>query len=66
MASKKGIILDARVEAIVKEEYADFKRYLGSIQERAMYDRKQKEYWDKINARLKEAEFDGRTADSNE
>ena len=59
MANKKGITLDARVEAIVKEEYADFKQYLGSIQERAMFDRKQKEYWDKINARLKEAEIDG-------
>lgn len=61
MATKKGIDLDVRIEAIVKEEYADFEKYLPSIQDRRMYQRKQTEYWDKIRARLKEVSTDGRT-----
>ena len=59
MATKKGLELDVRIEAIVKEEYADFEKYLPSLQDRMMYRRKQAEYWDKIRARLKEND-DGR------
>ena len=59
MASK-SFDLDVRIEEIIKEEYSDFKKYLPSKQDRAMYDRKQKEYWDKIRARVKELN-DGRT-----
>ena len=66
MASKKGIELDARVQKVVMEEYADFERYIPSPQDVAVYRRKQKEYWDKIYARLKEETFDGRTADSTD
>ena len=39
MATKKGLELDVRIEAIVKEEYADFEKYLPSLQDRMMYRR---------------------------
>ena len=64
MASKKPIELDARLEAIAKEEYSDFEIYLPSLQMKKLYQRKQKEYWDKIRARLKEGAIDGRTDDT--
>lgn len=64
-ATKKTFELDTRIESIVREEYAEFEKYLPTPQDRAMYRRKQKEYWDKINARLREGAIDGR-ADSNE
>ena len=63
MAGKK-VELDTRVEKIIREEYADFEKYFATPQERAMYQRKQKEYWDRINARIKEELNDGRTADT--
>ena len=63
MATKKAIEVDARLEAIIREEYAEFKTYLPMPQEKAMYDRKQNEYWNKIRARIKEELNDGRTAD---
>ena len=63
MAGKK-MELDARIEKIVREEYSDFGKYLATPQDRAMYERKQKEYWDRINARVKEELNDGRTADT--
>lgn len=63
MANKKAAGIDARIEAIIREEYADFEQYLGMLQEKAMYRRKQNEYWEKINARVKEELSDGRTAD---
>ena len=67
MANKKAVAaVDARIEAIVREEYSDFEQYLPMLQDRAMYRRKQNEYWEKINARVKEELTDGRTADSNE
>ena len=58
--TKKGIELDARIEAVVREEYADFEKYLPMLQEKMMYRRKQNEYWDKIKARLKEELVNGR------
>ena len=62
-ADKKPLELDARIEAIIREEYSDYKIYLTTPQDRAQYDRKQNEYWDRIRARLKEGAIDGRTAD---
>ncbi|MBQ7215554.1 MAG: hypothetical protein IJS39_06180 [Synergistaceae bacterium] len=59
-AVKKTLELDTRIESIVREEYADFEHYLPTAQDKAMYRRKQKEYWDKINARLREGVIDGR------
>ena len=58
--TKKGIELDARIEAVVREEYADFEKYLPMLQEKKLYQRKQNEYWDKIRARLKEEIVNGR------
>ena len=58
--TKKSLELDTRIESIVREEYAEFENYLPSPQDKAMYRRKQKEYWDKIHARLKEGVTDGR------
>lgn len=54
---KKGCELDSRVITVIQEEYADFARYLPTPQDRAMFGRKVKEYWEKINARLKEMEI---------
>ena len=53
-AVKKGYELDSRVQKIIDEEFTDFEKYLKSPQDRKMYERKRKEYWDKITARLKE------------
>lgn len=69
MAAKKAendtkVAFDERIEKIIREEYADFEKYLPTAQDKAMYRRKQKEYWDKINARIKEELNDGRTADA--
>ena len=58
--TKKTFELDTRIESIVREEYAEFEKYLPTTQDKAMYRRKQKEYWDKINARLREGVIDGR------
>ena len=58
--TKKTFELDTRIESIVREEYAEFEKYLPTPQDRAMYRRKQKEYWDKINTRLREGMIDGR------
>lgn len=63
MANKKVTAIDARVEAIIREEYSEFEQYLHMLQEKALYRRKQNEYWEKINARVKEELNDGRTAD---
>ena len=66
MASKKALELDERVRNLIDETFADYERYLPSIQDRAQYQRKRKEYWDNIIARLKEdALINGRTDDSN-
>ena len=66
MASKKALELDERVRKLIDDEFADYERYLPSVQDRAQYQRKRKEYWDNISARLKEdALINGRTDDSN-
>ena len=66
-AIKKGLELDERIKKIADEVFADYERYLPTPQDRKQYQRKRKEYWETITARLKEAsEIDGRTAGSIE
>ena len=64
MANKKNFELDARVIQIIDEEFAEYERYLPTIQDIAQYKRKRKEYWTKINARIREELNDGRTDDA--
>lgn len=63
MANKRLSEVDARLLKIVKEVYADFKRYLPMPQDKHVFERKQREYENKIIARMKEEMSDGRTAD---
>ncbi len=64
MATKKITDIDPRLKAIIDEEFADFEKFLPSIQDVKVYQRKRKEYWDKIAARLKEEIIsDGRADD---
>ncbi len=64
MASKKNFDLDARVIQIIDEEFAEYEKYLPTIQDIAQYRRKRKEYWIKVNARIREELNDGRTDDA--
>ena len=60
------MVLDAKLQAVVDEEFAEFERYLPTPQDVAMYRRKRKEDWEKIATKLKEeANTDGR-ADSTQ
>lgn len=64
-ASKKTLELDPQVKAIIDEEFAKFDKFLPSPQEKKVYERKRKEFWDNISARLKEETIsDGRTDDA--
>ena len=66
MASKKALELDERVRKLIDDEFAEYEKYLPSIQDIHQYRRKRKEYWDNISARLKEeALMNGRSDDSN-
>ena len=65
MGSRGNLELDARVQAIIDDEFAEFEQYLPNIQEVNVYRRKRKEYWDKVNGRLKEENaINGRTDDA--
>ena len=65
LAVKKGLELDAKVQQIIDEEFADFEKYMPTLQDIRMYQRKRKEYWEKISARIKESnENNGRADDS--
>ena len=65
LAVKKGLELDAKVQQIIDEEFADFEKYMPTLQDIRMYQRKRKEYWDNVAARIKESgENNGRTDDS--
>ena len=64
MASKKNFELDARVIQIIDEEFAEYEKYLPTIQDIAQYRRKRREYWTKVNARIREELNDGRTDDA--
>ena len=58
--------LDAKLQAVVDEEFAEFERYLPTPQDVAMYRRKRKEYWEKVATKFKEdVNTDGR-ADSTQ
>ena len=65
MASKKALELDERLRKLIDEEFARYEKYLPSIQDVQQYQRKRKEYWENISARLKEeALINGRADDS--
>ncbi|MBQ4430300.1 MAG: hypothetical protein II877_02265 [Synergistaceae bacterium] len=65
MASKKALELDERLRKLIDEEFARYEKYLPSIQDVQQYQRKRKEYWENISARLKEeALMNGRADDS--
>ena len=61
LAVKKGLELDAKVQQIIDEEFADFEKYLATLQEKRMYQRKRKEYWENVNMKLEEINGNGRT-----
>ena len=65
MAAKKNLELDARVKQIIDEEFADFEKYMPTLQDVRMYQRKRVEYWEKVAARIKESnENNGRADDT--
>lgn len=65
MASKKALELDERLRKLIDDEFARYEKYLPSIQDVQQYQRKRKEYWENISARLKEeALMNGRADDS--
>ena len=65
MASKKALELDERLRKLIDDEFARYEKYLPSIQDVQQYQRKRKEYWENISARLKEeALMNGRTDDN--
>ena len=65
MANKR-IELDMRIQQIIDQEFAEYEKYLPTKQDIAMYRRKRKEYWTKVNARIREElnGTDGRTDDA--
>ena len=65
MAAKKNLELDARVKQIIDEEFADFEKYMPTIQDVRMYQRRRVEYWENVAARIKESnENNGRADDT--
>ncbi|MBR1438514.1 MAG: hypothetical protein IJ587_08250 [Synergistaceae bacterium] len=63
MAVKKTLELDARVQKIIDEEFSDFEKYMPTQQDVRVYQRKRKEYWEKVNARIREENANGRADD---
>ena len=63
MSAKKNLELYARVKQIIDEEFADFEKYMPTIQDVRMYQRKRVEYWENVFARIKESNENGRTAE---
>ena len=64
MANKKALELDERLRKLIDDEFARYEKYLPSIQDVQQYQRKRKEYWENISARLKEeALINGRADD---
>lgn len=61
--SVKGLELDARVKQIIDEEFSEFEKYMPSLQDIRMYQRKRKEYWENVSKRISEesANTNGRT-----
>ncbi|MBQ3446701.1 MAG: hypothetical protein IJG37_03545 [Synergistaceae bacterium] len=60
MAVKKALELDAKVKQIIDEEFSDFEKYLPTLQDVRQYQRKRKEYWEKVSTRIKESAENGR------
>lgn len=66
MANKRGYELDARVQKVIDETFADFEKYLPCSQDVHVYRRKRKEYWEKVSAKLaEEALRNGRADDTS-
>ena len=64
MPVKKTLELDERVIKILKEEFADYGKYLPTLQDKRMYERKIGEYIERTKARLREEGMrDGRGID---
>lgn len=63
--SKKASELDPRIQAIIDGEFADFGKYLPTPQDKKMYERKRKEYWDRAGTRIKEELKDGVRGDDS-
>ena len=61
MANKRGYELDARVQKVIDEVFAEFEKFLHSKQDVEVYRRRRIEYLDKIAVRLREEITDGRT-----
>lgn len=52
--SVKDLDLDARVKQIIDEEFSDFEKYMPTLQDVRMFQRKRNEYWENVSARIKE------------
>ena len=46
--TKRCLELDARMQKVIDETFADFEKYLPSPQDIAMYRRKRQEYWEEL------------------
>lgn len=67
VTDEKSVVVefDERVKQIIDEEFADFEKYVPTLQDVRMYQRKRKEYWKNISERIKERFNDnGRTDDT--
>ena len=65
VSSVKGLELDAKVKQIIDEEFSDFERYMPTLQDVRMFQRKRNEYWENVSARIKEENLiNGRTEET--
>ena len=81
LAAKKGAEIEKGAEAglnvlefferlkrISDEEFSDFEKYMPTLQDVRMYQRKRKEYWEKVSAKvneiIKESAINGRTEET--
>lgn len=67
MAAKKGLELDARLKQIIDDEFSDFEKFIPTLQDVRMFQRKRKEYWENVSKKLEEINANGRdeTAGNN-
>ncbi len=64
-AGVKVLELDERVKQIIDDEFSDFEKYMPTLQDVRMYQRKRKEYWQNIEAKIKgESANNGRTEET--
>ncbi len=64
MPIKKGYEIDERAWNIILDEFGDFAKYLPTIQDQKVFQRKLKEYKDKATVRVREELSNGRADDS--